>query len=588
LTEDPRQPLVPLEDFLKGAIEAPVLGYDNEGTGLHIYDGRDYTYGVSLAYYHPHLGRLAHYLPFRHQYGFNLDGSYLELFRDAMVTRAGTQRPITSHNLPYDLQSFFNLTGVDYTGDAWCTLVQAQLVNENFPFNKNLDNCASHYLDVNKIDKPGKGTWAYQPAELLFDYARQDAILHLELGLKLQPLMEKEKLFDYVWPGKLKTLRILNKMKRRGVAVDTDLCEKQLDVGLGMMEELVELLGGLNPGSPKDLAKLLLNELGLPVVKQTPNGNPSFDKEAMEIYDEMLNFSQNPTAQYVAQYRGWQKVTSSCYRAYLDKLSPDGRLRTSYNQHRTLTGRLSSSNPNLQQIPRQSSKEWQRYVKRSFIGRPGYVLLEGDYSQLEFRLGAAYAGEERLLEIFNDPSRDVFDEMTVQLGRELSPDNRHTTKTEVYTTSYGGGAKRLSHVFGITYEEAQARKANFEVTYSNLKKASDHAAVLAKRNRKIELWTGRYRHFRNPKEEAHKAFNSVMQGGAAEIVEQAMHRADDQIDNEECRLLMQVHDSLVFEVREDLVDVYKPQIKEVMQDVRGPNGEDFGVTFTVDVHDWAK
>lgn len=597
LTQDPRTPLIPLSDFLKGAIEAPLVGNDYEGTGLHIYDGRDYIYGTSLAYYHPHYGRLAHYLPFRHPFGANLDPKYLEAFKDTLSKRASLSKPITSHNLQYDLQAFYNLTGIDYTGDAWCTLTQAQLVNENYPYRKNLENCAQLYLGEGKVDKPADGMWEYMPAELLFDYGRKDAILHLELGLKLQPLMEKEKLFDYVWPQKLKTLRILNEMKRRGVMVDTDLCEKELRDGLEMMEEIVELLGGLNPGSPKDLERLLIKDLGLPVVKRNEptkamiakgitEGNPSFDKDAMEIYDEILERSNDTTAQLVAQYRGWQKTTSSCYKAYLDKLSPDGRLRTSYHQHRTLTGRLSSSNPNLQQIPRQSKKVWQNKVKRSFVGKPEFVLLEGDYSQLEFRLSAAYANEQSLLEVFNDEQRDIFDEMTARLGRP--PEERHETKTEVYTTSYGGGAKRLSQVFGISYAEAQARKANFETSYPKLKKASDQAAFLCKRNKKVQLWNGRYRHFSKPRDEAHKAFNSMMQGGAADIVEQAMHRVYDGVDNEDCRLLMQVHDSLVFEVREDVAHIYKPEIKKLMENVRGPDGEDFGVNFAVDVHDWSK
>lgn len=587
LTEDPNRPFLTLAEFLKGAEEAPVLGYDNEGTGLHIYDGRDYTYGSSLAYYHPHLGRLAHYLPFRHSFGTNLEQGSLDLFRDTLAKRAANGLPVTTHNGQYDLQSFTSLTSTDYTGELWDTLIWSQLINENQPFSKSLDSCAKMYLGLEKIDKPAEGTWKYQNAELLYKYARQDAILHLELALKMKPLMDAENLLDKVWAQKQKTLRILLEMKRRGVRINTELCEREYAIGVQVMEEITEMLG-INPGSSIGIKKLLIDELGLPVVATTDKGAPSFDKDAMEIYDEILEFRSDPTASLVKEYRGYQKATSSCYRAYLDKLSPDGRLRTSYNQHRTKTGRLSSSNPNLQQIPRQSNKDWSRNTKRSFIGRPGYVLIEGDYSQLEFRLGAAYARELRLLDILNDEERDIFTEMTKQLEGKFTDEGRQRTKTKTYTIQYGGGVKRLKDVFGISYEEAQQQKANFEATYARMKKTSDHIAAVAKRKKKVQLWSGRYRHFAFPKTEAHKAFNSVMQGGAADIVEFAMHRAYDQIDNEDCRLLMQVHDSLVFEVKEELVDVYKPQIKEVMEDVRGPDGEDFGVKFKVDVHPWAK
>lgn len=587
LTEDPHRPFLALSDFLKGAEIAPVLGYDNEGTGLHVYDGRDYPYGCSLAYYHPHLGRVGHYMPFQHQFGYNLPVGTTLILKDTFRARAANKLPITTHNGQYDLQAYYCLTGEDYEGEVWDTLVWSQLINENQPFSKSLDSCAKMYLDIQKIEKPPKDTWKYQAAELIYKYARQDAILHLELALKMKPLMEAENLFDRVWPQKQKTLRILMEMKRRGVLIDQELCRREYQIGVHVMEEIAQTLE-INPGSTLGLKKLLIDELGLPVVKETPNGAPSFDKDAMEVYDEMLEFRDDPTAALVKEYRGYQKATSACYRAYLDRVSPDGRLRTSYNQHRTKTGRLSSSEPNLQQIPRQSNKDWSRNTKRAFIGKPGYVLLEGDYSQLELRLGAAYARESRLIEVFNDDSRDVFTEMTKQLEGEFTEEGRYRTKTKTYTIQYGGGVKRLQHVFGIPYEVAAQQKQNFEATYANMKKTSDHVAAVARRKKKIQLWSGRYRHFAFPKSEAHKAFNSAMQGGAADIVEFAMHRAYDQIDNPECRLLMQVHDSLVFEVQEDKVDVYKPQIQKVMEDVRGPDGEDFGVRFKVDVHPWAK
>lgn len=209
--------------------------------------------------------------------------------------------------------------------------------------------------------------------------------------------------------------------------------------------------------------------------------------------------------------------------------------------------------------------------------------MEGDYSQLEFRLGAAYAGESKLLEIFNDDDRDLFNEMTMALRGDLNYDLRTETKTEVYTTLYGGGVNRISNVFGISIEEASARKRNFEMTYPRLHKASQLASQKAKRNKKIQLWNGRFRHIRFGSE-SHKMFNSLMQGGAADIVECTMARGRREIDNPECQMLLQVHDAIWWEIREDKLDTYVPEIKRVMEDVRGPNGESFGVRFKVDVH----
>jgi DNA polymerase-1 len=260
----------------------------------------------------------------------------------------------------------------------------------------------------------------------------------------------------------------------------------------------------------------------------------------MEEYDEILERRNDETSQMVKEYRGWQKAVSSCYKAYLDLVSPDGRLRTNYNLHRTLTGRLSSNSPNLQQIPRESTKPWHGSVKRAFCARPGYVLLEGDYSQLEFRLGAAYAEEQRLLEVFNDESRDVFDEMSQHLNQP-----RQDCKTQAYLTIYGGGVNRLKNVFNISEEEAYTRKNDFELNYPGLKRASRKAQIMADRKKKVRLWNGRYRHFQF-KSEHHKAFNSMMQGGAADIVERAMHRVNRELDrDDEFEMLLQIHDSIV-------------------------------------------
>lgn len=576
------RPALDLDDFLKGVEVAPHLGLDTEGTGLstQMLDGRAYAYGSSLCYYHPHYGKLSHYLPFRHRYGPNLDPRRLQQFRDTLNKRQQNGLGFDSHNGQHDLIALASL-GVKWDGDMLCTLVGSHLINENWPKKKNLENCGQEYLGIGKLDKPETNDWERKTAWELYNYARQDAVLHYDLGQVIRPKMEAEGLFDYVWPQKLNTLKILIKMRSRGVLIDQELCEYMYKVGEEVLGDIKYEMD-LNPGSPKDLYKLLIEDLGLPVVKYTKNKNPSFDSEAMEIYDEILERIDNPSAHLIKAYRGWQKATSACYLAYLNLVSPDGRLRTNYNLHRVLTSRLSSDNPNLQQIPRESNKPWNGRVKSAFLGKNGYVLLEGDYSQLEFRLGAAYAREPHLLEVFNDPTRDIFSEMADRLGMI-----RYDAKTQTYTINYGGGITRLSHVFGITPEEATERRANYFANYPNLKKVSDHIAYTAIKNGKIKLWNGRYRHMQY-KSEAHKMFNSVMQGGAADIVEQAMHRLSTGVDNEECRMLMQVHDSIVFEVRKDKVEEYKPVIKEIMEDVRMLDGDDFGVKFAVDVHEWVK
>jgi DNA polymerase-1 len=158
---------------------------------------------------------------------------------------------------------------------------------------------------------------------------------------------------------------------------------------------------------------------------------------------------------------------------------------------------------------------------------------------------------------------------------------RHDTKTLTYTIQYGGGLKRLSAVFGVSTDRADSIRSGFYTAYPGFRTVSNLAQRKAKFVGKIKLWSGRYRHFAYPKDEAHKAFNSVIQGGAADIVEGTMVRLFERVDNDqECRMLLQVHDSVIFEILTEKEDYYLPIIKETMENVE----PDFGVKFAVDAH----
>jgi DNA polymerase-1 len=206
--------------------------------------------------------------------------------------------------------------------------------------------------------------------------------------------------------------------------------------------------------------------------------------------------------------------------------------------------------------------------------------IEGDYSQLEFRLSASFAKEPRLLSLFAVGSDvDVFNDMRDALGME-----RHECKTLTYTIMYGGGINRIKNVFGVSESEAEAIRANFFSVYPNLLKASRFASNYAKAHKQVPIWSGRNRHFLNVKEEAHKAYNSLTQGGAADIVERTMLRSDAEgFNTDDCKMLLQVHDSIVWEIREDLVESYIPELKRMMSNVTGV-AED--VFFKADIHEW--
>lgn len=563
----------------EGVIEllerAEYVALDTETSGEDIRDGRGYLVGLSVAY-----GELSGYLPIRHIN--ELDGSNTNLTDDERyrLTKAieNYKGWLIFHNSKFDLESLRS-AGINYTGKFYDTMLMAHLINENKPYTKSLDGCTKHYVGKDSKKKSeaflaAQKIWGWNmPASVMYEYAAYDAVLTFRLFEAIKPLFDEEELAE-TWEHKQKFVRTIIAMERRGVRVDTTLAKRMQIHGEMIMDDIREELK-LNPGSTKDLKVLLIDKLGLPVVKTTPAGAPSFDKEAMAVYDRALELQENHTAELITAYRGWQKSVSSNYIPYQELLSPDGRLRPNYKLHGTITGRMSCEKPNLQQIPRSGDKAWNGEMKSTFIPEEGYELYEADYSQLELRLGTAYAGEEGLKRIFAE-GRDVFTEMSNDLGM-----SRQNTKTLVYTIQYGGGINRISTVFAVSRERAEQLRENYFSTYPGFHSVAMVATQKAKHVGKLKLWSGRYRHFLYPREEAHKAFNSVIQGGAADIVERTMVRCFESVDNdEECRMLLQVHDSIVWEIKRDMVDKYLPMIKEAMTNIE----PDFGVTFAVDIH----
>lgn len=519
------------------------------------------------------------YFPFNHLEGWNLPGEWQER---AIKTLSAVPVAIM-HNAKHDIRALQKL-GIQ-VNKFFCTMVMTHMVDENIP-NKGLDYVSTMSGGMPK-NRPAvmQGIinllgWAYVPSYMMYEYGANDARITYDYFEWLYPQFRAQGFEGELWDNRQKFTRIVGAMEDIGIAIDTRLSTEELEIGEKRLAAISNELG-VNPSSPKDLSQLILGELGLPVVKRTKkNQNPSFDKEAMEIYDEMLERLDNPTARLIKEYRGWQKTTSSNYRPYLERLSSDGRLRCNYKLHGTVSGRLSCSNPNLQQIPKTSEKRWNGRLKQAFIGYDGYTLYEGDYSQLEFRLAAAAARDLALIEIFNDPDRDIFSEMADRLGM-----SRFDTKTLNYSLQYGAGVDRIRNVFGVTWQEGKVIRDNYFKTYPLLKKATDRAANKVKQQGYITLASGRRRHFTDPERMAHKAFNAWCQGGAADVVEEAMIRITESglLDNN-CRMLLQVHDSVVLEVANGMEGYYLPEFQRLMEAVP----QAFGVKFKTDVHKWGE
>lgn len=367
-----------------------------------------------------------------------------------------------------------------------------------------------------------------------------------------------------LWETESDFIRLIARIKERGIKIDTEFSRRKAIEGTRILNQTRSELGW-NPGSSQQLGEYLIENLGLPVLKRTPNGAPSFDKEALEEYELHLAATGDETAQKVLVYRGWQKTVSSNYQAYLDLMDENEILHPNYKVHGTRTARLSCEKPNLQQIPRSNPKPWNGDVKKAFIVRqPGLFHYSFDFKQVEFRLAAAYAKEYELLEIFNSGA-DIFDQMSARLGRP-----RHDIKTFTYATLYGAGKGKIALILKKPKWEADDLYDEFHGTWPGFKRISEKAAQLASNDGYIDYWTGRRRHLH--KGESHKAFNSIIQGGAFEIVKRRMLALKDE------PIVLQVHDSITCEA-DSSYDV--DRIKRTLEDV--PERNSFGVKFEVDM-----
>lgn len=549
-----------------------LIAVDTETTGFKVKDGRDYLTGISIACKVDDLGIVSAYFPFRHHED-NCEPWVLERIKILLTSKASVY-----HNLKFDLHSLKTI-GIEPQKMLYDTLMLAHMINEEWP-SKKLDWLSKTFLNDQKdtkwIDVWSKAlSWAEIPSAMMNPYAKKDAELTYRLFEFFWPKFIEQDLKE-LWPTEHSYTKLLTKIERAGVLVDEEFCKAKIAVGLEVMNSCrVEL--GFNPGSSIDLNKFLIEDLKLPVVKLTPGGKPSFDKYAMQEYDELLSYDSRHEARLVLTYRGWQKSVSSLYESMLKLKSPDGRVRPNFKQHGTKTGRLSCEEPNLQQIPRESVNVWNGDAKKAFIAPKGYRLIEFDYSQLEFRLATAYGQDRELLEAF-EQGTDVFLPIAKRVfGTE---DRRQDAKTLVYSTLYGAGIPRLMNTLGLDVDGAKRVWGNFRESYPGIYSKSQLAARNVERFGYVKYWTGRKRHLR--KDASHKAFNAAVQGGAAEIVKRSMLRVNEQICTDDIRIVLTVHDSIVLEVKEDYVEVVTQNTIKLMTDWN------FGVKFAVDAHIWGE
>lgn len=386
---------------------------------------------------------------------------------------------------------------------------------------------------------------------------------------------------ENLWSREMVNLEIFNLMESRGVLINEKLCRQEIEVSMGRMAQIQKDLNGKNPNSNKDLKTLLIDEMKLPVFKRSEKtGAPSFDKEAMADYELLLQEMDSDLARLILEYRGWSITSALCYKKFVSNVSPDGRLRCNYKIHGTRTSRTSCKDPNLQQVPKEMSHVWNRGIKECFVPMEGYELVQADFSQGEMRLAAGYANQRNLIETFIN-NEDMWAKMVQALGRPKSK-----CKTLTYAKMYGAQTKKLTSILGGDDPAGFIR--DWENYHDRIVAFSEYCKRKADRNGQVKLWTGRIRHTRGDEKGSRIAFNSILQGGLAEIVKSAMIRLYNEVDDEkECRMLLMVHDSVIFEVRKDLLDQYLPKIKSVME--RVSDEVTFNdVPFAVEYEFWGK
>lgn len=484
-------------------------------------------------------------------------------------------------NFKYDL-TIFARNGIDVQGVAFDTMLESYVLNSTG--RHNMDDLAKRYLGHQTItfeEIAGKGknqlTFNQIPLEKAAKYAAEDADVTMKLQQVLWEKLSKEPTLEKLFKEmELPLLGVLSRMERRGVLIDSDalfLQSNEITNRLSELEEQAYVLAGqpFNLASTKQLQEILFDKLGLPVIQKTPKGAPSTNEEVLEE----LAFSHE-LPKVLVEHRGLSKLKST----YTDKLpqmvNPQtGRVHTSYHQAVTATGRLSSSDPNLQNIPIRNEEG--RRIRQAFIAREGFTVVAADYSQIELRIMAHLSQDQGLINAFTQ-GKDIHRSTAAEIfGVELdevTSEQRRNAKAINFGLIYGMSAFGLSRQLGIGRADAQSYMDLYFKRYPGVQTFMHDIREKAKAQGYVETLFGRRLYLPDinssngmrRKAAERVAINAPMQGTAADIIKRAMIQLDQKLQNDpNIAMIMQVHDELVFEVRSEKVAFYSELIKTQME-----------------------
>ena len=484
-------------------------------------------------------------------------------------------------NFKYDL-TIFARNGIDVQGVAFDTMLESYVLNSTG--RHNMDDLAKRYLGHQTIsfeEIAGKGknqlTFNQIPLEKAAEYAAEDADVTMKLQQVLWEKLSKEPTLEKLFKEmELPLLGVLSRMERRGVLIDSDalfLQSNEIANRLSELEEQAYVLAGqpFNLASTKQLQEILFDKLGLPVIQKTPKGAPSTNEEVLEE----LAFSHE-LPKVLVEHRGLSKLKST----YTDKLpqmvNPQtGRVHTSYHQAVTATGRLSSSDPNLQNIPIRNEEG--RRIRQAFIAREGFTVVAADYSQIELRIMAHLSQDQGLINAFTqgkDIHRSTAAEIFGVSLDEVTSEQRRNAKAINFGLIYGMSAFGLSRQLGIGRADAQNYMDLYFKRYPGVQIFMHDIREKAKAQGYVETLFGRRLYLPDinssngmrRKAAERVAINAPMQGTAADIIKRAMIQLDQKLQNDpDIAMIMQVHDELVFEVRSEKVAFYSELIKTQME-----------------------
>jgi len=546
---------------------APLISFDTETDNLDYMQAR--IVGVAFAV----TPGEAAYVPLGHDYA----GAPHQLDRDKVLSAL---KPILEdvtkaklgHHLKYDAHILANY-GIALNGHRFDSMLESYVLN-SVATRHDMDSTAERYLGVRTIhfeDVAGKGakqlTFNQVDVDRAAEYSAEDADITLQLHQKIWPQIEAAPRLRSVYEEIEQPLvAVLFRMERGGVLVDRDLLKAQSAELAAKMLELqaqahAEAGGVFNVDSPKQLQEILFGKLGIPVIRKTPTGQPS---TAEDVLEELA--ASYPLPKLILEYRGVAKLKST----YTDNLplqidAATGRIHTSYHQAVAATGRLSSQDPNLQNIPIRTQEG--RRIRQAFVAPAGYSLVAADYSQIELRIMAHLSGDASLVRAFAE-DRDVHQATAAEVfGIELdrvSVDQRRSAKAINFGLMYGMSAFGLARQLGIGRGDAQKYMDLYFERYPGVKRYMEETRRQARELGYVETVFGRRLYLpeiqsRNAalRQYAERsAINAPMQGTAADIIKRAMIDVDSWLQSSgvPARLIMQVHDELVLEVADDAVD----------------------------------